>query len=315
MPCRSIIIDRFSPVSAKLRAEFDAKMKDPRRSLPDRFVWDYWHVPGQYTHLRTPAEPFFSKRAFAGLVEALGNFGQRKLGCHGISPPWLSNYVEGCSQELHADVPHGPWAYVLSLTPPVTAARPRAFQGGETLLLRETALDYWSEGRAHLLNRGGKGGFVERDEIVERVVPDFGRLTVFDPRIPHGVSRVSGTHDPREGRLVLHGWFVQPRPFIEGPLKEATLVGLINALSAALPELIEREGRLEGVQSFHFSVSGAGRITGVKLLAGNVRSLNGNPGASQALNRFAVKWLQKYRGLEGQGGGRVSRVTLPLGFE
>jgi len=44
---------------------------------------------------------------------------------------------------------------------------------------------------------------------------------VFDPRIPHGVRTVTGTHDPREGRLVIHGWFVQPRPFIRGPLDGA----------------------------------------------------------------------------------------------
>jgi hypothetical protein len=38
-------------------------------------------------------------------------------GCRAISPVWMSYYVDGCSQDLHCDSFHGPFAYVLSLTP------------------------------------------------------------------------------------------------------------------------------------------------------------------------------------------------------
>ena len=55
--------------------------------------------------------------------------------------------------------------------------------------------------------------------------------TVFDPRIPHGVRQVTGTHDPREGRLVIHGWFVQPRPFVRGPLPTRALDAADRAIS------------------------------------------------------------------------------------
>lgn len=48
------------------------------------------------------------------------------------------------------------------------------------------------------------------------VEPEFNRLTVFDPRLPHGVRPVRGTQDPREARLVLHGWFTEPTPFFTG---------------------------------------------------------------------------------------------------
>ena len=41
-------------------------------------------------------------------------------------------------QELHTDAPHGPWAFVLSLTP-----RERAFAGGHTLLMQPRVLNYW----------------------------------------------------------------------------------------------------------------------------------------------------------------------------
>jgi Rps23 Pro-64 3,4-dihydroxylase Tpa1-like proline 4-hydroxylase len=48
---------------------------------------------------------------------------------------------------------------------------------------------------------------LRRYNLLELVPPLFNRLTVFDPRVPHGVPVVEGTRDPREGRLVLHGWF------------------------------------------------------------------------------------------------------------
>ena len=46
---------------------------------------------------------------------------------------------------------------------------------------------------------------LEQQHLVTRVPALFNRLTVFDPRFPHGVKQVHGTRDPRKGRLVLHG--------------------------------------------------------------------------------------------------------------
>ena len=177
----------------------------------DRFCWDWWHVPGQYTLLRTPAEAFFPAELYDQLEDALIAYGERELGCRGISPIWLrwavaskwaagpwrrgsglatveavgpcamacssafnatasawhaiqgskqqrlqssyplkhfpltslpcpySCYVSGCHQGLHADAPHGPFAFVLSLT----NWEERRFSGGETLLLQPHVLDYW----------------------------------------------------------------------------------------------------------------------------------------------------------------------------
>ena len=50
-----IIVDRFAPEVRELRAVFDARFASPREAHRARFVWDYWHVPDQYTALRTPA--------------------------------------------------------------------------------------------------------------------------------------------------------------------------------------------------------------------------------------------------------------------
>lgn len=81
-------------------------------------------------------------------------YAREELGCAGVTPVWLSCYVDGCRQELHADVPHGPWAFVLSLT----RWDARKFTGGETFILKPEVLDYWRSFDA--------GAVVERGSLV-----------------------------------------------------------------------------------------------------------------------------------------------------
>jgi len=66
------ILDDFLPSAdaAALREVFDERHADPRRVHEYRFVWDYWHVPGQYTLLRTPAADYFPKPQFDQLAGA-----------------------------------------------------------------------------------------------------------------------------------------------------------------------------------------------------------------------------------------------------
>lgn len=141
-------------------------------------MWDYWHVPGQYTLLRTPAESFFPEPLYRDLEAQLLDHAM-SLGCRALTPVWLSYYVEGCRQELHTDSPHGPWAFVLSLTD----WEARRFSGGQTQLLQPHVLDYWS---------GFEGYGQEVGSLVQTIEPRFNRLTLFDPRVPHGVVPVHG---------------------------------------------------------------------------------------------------------------------------
>src|SRR5262249_18130821 len=267
-----IIVDRFAPHARALRAVSDARFAAPREAHADRFVWDYWHVPGQYTALRTPAWTYFPRRLYARFHNRLVAWGRARLGCHDISPPWLSLYIEGCRQELHGDLPHGPWAFVVSLT----RWRGRRFRGGETARRRARAPAFWHDlppGRA-----------VEQAALVRRIAPELGRLTVFDPRIPHGVRAVTGTHDPREGRLVIHGWFVQPRPFVRGALP-------VRALSPRIAELTEQlAGWLDGLPvarlvSLAFDVDRPGRVRPPRVLSDTTRVPRGEDRARARLVR------------------------------
>ena len=74
-------------------------------------------------------------------------------------------------------------------------------------------------------------------DLVTLVPPHFNQLTVFDPRLPHGVRTVEGTRDPRRSRLVLHGWFTQPAPFFQGVPHQPQI--------AALPRLHTRMEHLQ----------------------------------------------------------------------
>ncbi len=294
-----LVVDRFAPEAHALRAVFDSRFADPRATRDDRFVWDYWHVPGQYTALRTPAWTYFPRALYAQFHNRLVAWGRTTLGCHDISPPWLSLYVDGCRQELHGDLPHGPWAFVFSLT----HWRGRTFRGGETLLVRDEVLDFWSD---FVSTRA-----IEHGELLRPVAPQFSRLTVFDPRIPHGVRQVSGTHDPREGRLVIHGWFVQPRPFIRGALAP-------RALIARIAELTDHVGGwldglpVAGMLAFAFDVDRRGHARRPQLLSDTTR-------VPRSEERERAKLVRRIRdtiaGWKFGAQRATSRVTLPVVFE
>jgi hypothetical protein len=299
-PKSIITIDSFFEDAGKLRENFVERFNDPRSTRADRFVWDYWHVPGQYTALRTPAYHFFPKKLYESFHNHLVWWGRRNLGCHDISPPWMSCYVDGCRQELHGDLPHGPWAFVYSLTP----WRQRKFRGGETVLLREDILAYWQGFKSA---RG-----LERGDITIEVPSLFNRLTVFDPRIPHGVREVEGVHDVLDGRLVIHGWFVQPRPFIEGPLTTKDLQTVIEDLSGSLEKLFNEGLDVLGTLSLRFAVTAQGRTGKVDVLSNALRHPGGDPRIVKALLKHIELFLNKASFRKQRG---VSYVTLPLVFE
>ncbi len=291
------IQDGFFSGAKAMRREFERRFENPHRGSADRFVWDYWNVEGQYSLMRTPAARFFTQKLIRSFYERLLTFGRERLGCAGISPPWLSYYVDGCYQDFHADVPHGPWAYVFSLTP----WQERQFQGGETLLLRPEVLDYWRTFTT------GKG--VERDEILQRIPAEFNRLTVFDPRIPHGVARVSGVRDPLQARLVVHGWFTEPQPFIEGALTRAQFKRGFAQFDARLRELTRELDEVHGTLCLRFKVRADGGMTPPQVLTENIRAMSGDAETRNQLLEAVQEVLASVKFPRSKG---VTRVTLPL---
>jgi hypothetical protein len=297
-PRFDLIKDGFFSRARELRAVFDERFSDPRSTREDRFVWDYWHVPEQYTLLRTPAWEYFPQALYREFHESLVNWGRRTLGCWDVSPPWLSCYVEGCQQQLHADVPHGPWAWVFSLTP--TRAR---FRGGETLILRPEVLDYWP----------GFNDTVDRElsSFVKTIPSKFNRLVCFDPRFPHGVTRLTGTHDPREGRLVVHGWFTEPRIFVEGARTSEQVDAALEPVLSALGEALVEYGLLHGMLSVRLRVDRAGAVEQAKVLANTLIGREAPGQVEVAATRRILKALRKVTFGKARGS---TEITLPLLF-
>ena len=292
--------DQFYPKAKELRAVYDRRMANPKEGHAERFVWDYWHVPDQYTLLRTPAYNYFPEEDFKKFEEFLIEWGQKNLGCFGISPTWLSCYVDGCKQDFHADLPHGPWAFVFSLCD----WQNRNFRGGETFLLKPQILNFWH----NMDNFDG----LEKNQVLENIEPEFNRLTVFDPRYPHGVHEVRGSKDPREGRLVIHGWFTEPRPFIDGSLSEEEVS---DALNDQLPELFEKldqVGPHNGLASFSFDISPLGKVEKLKSLSQTVIPTSPPSISSEEVKQMISKYLLE---MSFPQSAETTHVTLPIVFE
>jgi hypothetical protein len=90
----------------------------------------------QYSLKRIQTSQFFSEELYDSLLDDLISIG-RSIGLTAITPPWTSMYTEGDMQNLHTDSPHGPLAFVLSLS------NEGEFQGGETIMLQPDILDFW----------------------------------------------------------------------------------------------------------------------------------------------------------------------------
>lgn len=270
-------IDSFSSSAKQLRAHFEKTFSNPLVASPERFCWDYWHIPNEYTLLRTPAYQFFPQKIYRPFHEHLVRFGRSQLGCHDISPPWLSCYIEGCKQEKHRDAPHGPWAFVYSLTP----WENRKFRGGETLIYTQ-----------------GKGSRPIK-------IPSlFNRLTLFNPSSIHEVAEVSRVHDPREGRLVIHGWFVQPRPFYVGPVSKSEIQDRISELLYDIEDEL-RNAEAQGILSLKVDIHPSGFVQKVEELSSY---LNSSISLSRRIKKLIAQWRFSKK-------TKPSRLTLPLVFE
>ncbi|EKX41207.1 hypothetical protein GUITHDRAFT_74898 [Guillardia theta CCMP2712] len=313
LPRHLVIQDNFlaPDLAESLRGTFDENFLEPRSTNIKRFVWDYWHVPSQYTLIRTSAEDYFDAAQYERLTSALTDFGQKHLGCNSITKPWLSYYVDGCEQRMHTDSWHGPFAYVLSLT----NWEEREFTGGETFLMESLALDYWR-------NFDPKVG-LEEDKLMSTVEPHFNRLTLFDPRIPHGVRAVRGTKDPRKSRLVLHGWFTDlGTPFYEaGGISEESATEVLNeALQPLYDSLANKCSRVIGVLNVRLDVDGAtGRVTKLSSVADTMVAdpldlIEGN--TPEEVRASVLKEIERHlKDLQFDSKGQDSSITLPFIFE
>lgn len=295
-----LVANRFYPRAKSLRKIYDENFSPADVAHQSRFVWDYWYHQNKYVHFRTPALSYFPEALINQFTDHLVNWGQKTLGCNAITAPWLSYYIDGCKQELHGDIPHGPWAYVYSLT-----LDPSRFTGGETLMLKAPILDYWNHWQSF-------DGLAHQD-IFESIPSDFNRLLVFDGRIPHGVSMVQGPRDPKLARVVLHGWFTEPSPHIEGPLSARNCAKVLNQkLSAASADFDAMQSTLAGTLALRLQVNAQGELEKISPLISSLKAAGAD---TKALTQEIVRVIKKhFRDAKFEKAKAASQITLPLIF-
>jgi hypothetical protein len=284
----------FHEGARALRHEFDERFKDSVRADSRRFCWDFWNRGDQFRLLRTPASAFFKDSSYRAFIRHLTMWGRENLGCQMISHPWLSAYVDGCQQRLHTDVPHGPFSFVFSLT----HWTKRTFRGGETLLARPTLIRCLADTHEETSH--------EESDLIQRIAPEFNRLTVFDPRFPHGVERVEGVPSIHEARLVIHGWFTEPRPMIEGALGMKQALRSMDAFaSTALGRLAEFHHT--GLLSLRLTVGDNGKPESIEVLSDHLLDGLGHPIERKLLRRVLLEAPLNFPRSRGK-----TRITLPL---
>lgn len=289
----------YFPKAKQLRKEFDSYFENPRSTNSQRFVWDYWFINDQYNAVRTPAMYYFSKKIYTEFHSYLVQWGRENLGCHDISPPWLSYYVDGCFQNMHSDVPHGPWAFVYSLTKDI-----KKFQGGETFILKPNVLNYWPQFQDNEDR--------ELSSFIQKIPSPFNQLTVFDPRFPHGVTEVKGTRDPMESRLVIHGWFVEPRPYVVGGLSTAKVQKTIDPIFYHLNDLLTQLDPVHGTLSFRLQISKNGTVKNFKGLTNTIIPIHHDSNSDRILYK-ELKTL--FSNLKFSPAKTDSLITIPLMFK
>jgi hypothetical protein len=295
---------QFSRLAPSLLKQFRATFSRPLEVHSQRFCWDYWNVPGQYRLLRTPAESFFGDQGHA-LIRALTEYGRTHLGCQMISHPWMSVYLDGHYQNLHSDVPHGPFSFVYSLTPYSEREwKTRPFRGGETLVAKPKLIRYFRELKSDQSD--------ETEQLFYKIPQPFNQLTVFDPRYPHGVERVEGVDDLLKARVVIHGWFTEPRPTILGPLTESKARQGLDLIADHLMRVLGNS-QYTGLLTLKLHVNPSGTLTKTQVLCAHLTSPMGDVLSPSLMTQIYQPILEQSRSLFPKARAS-STLTLPIEF-
>ena len=263
-----------------MRQDIENHFSNPEQHSADvHQVWNYWYVPGSYTYLRTTPEKVIAREKVDHFVESLRTWSAVNLGLAGITWPYLSLYVPGCSQILHNDSTNGRLGFVYSLTPNL-----RQTIGGETVLVHDHDLF-----RSNL-NRAAAG-----TGLFDLVPPQFNRLILFDDRIPHAVQRVEGSMDPLESRIVLHGHIGEAGVVAEGGLSGETIQTTINDALADVRDFVDPG--VNGPLVFQLEIGASGEVEASRIIFDRLASSDGGD-----LN-----------GLRGEIADRIAAVRFPTG--
>jgi hypothetical protein len=292
-----LILDDFLPLeeALEMRRQLDAHFAEPHKHTADRHqIWNYWHVPGLYTYMRTQPEKIIERALVDRFMRGLTIWSEYMLGLGHVTRPYLSLYVDGCEQRLHNDSVNGRFGFVYSLT-----RNERLTTGGETIVLKEGDLFRDNMGRAS----AGSG-------LLDLIEPRFNRLTLFDDRMPHGVQRVEGSMNPAEGRFVLHGHISENGPMADGPLDAVAVTRTVyEALGPLLSDVQSKHVLHHGPLVLRVAIEPDGRVSNVDRLVDRLARADGN--SAGVVVGQVIQIIRAVRFPEAPG---PTEATLPLLF-
>jgi hypothetical protein len=294
-----VIIDDFLPadLAHAMRKDIDEHFGHPSDHRPDSHqIWNYWHVPGSYTYLRTRPEKVIDPSRVDVFINTLRDWSIDVFGFARVTRPYLSLYVAGCGQGLHNDSKNGRFAFVYSLT-----RNDRRTSGGETIVLREGDLF-----RRNLRVANAGIGF---RELIE---PRFNRLVIFDDRLVHGVERLDGSMDPGEGRFVLHGHLEEAGPIITGSLPLETLrPGICAAVDRFVTDYSAAIHLYHGPLVLRLQISREGTVRDIRVILDRVIDEQGGSSDWKQIKEDLLDALRKAAFPTAQ---HDTKVTLPITF-
>lgn len=292
-----LILDDFLPRTdaVAMRQQINSHFADPQKHRPDRHqIWNYWHVPGLYTYLRTMPEKVIERQFVARFVEALTIWSQYMLGLGHVTWPYLSLYVDGCEQKLHNDSTNGRFGFVYSLT-----LDERKTTGGETIVLKEGDLF-----------RGNMGRATAGSDLLDLLEPRFNRLVLFDDRMPHGVQRVEGSMNPIEGRFVLHGHISESGPTAEGPLDAVAITRIVyDGLGPLLADVQRLPVVHHGPLVLRLAIEPSGTVSRVDRLLDRLARSDGN-----SAGVLVGQVVERVRSMRFPAAPEATEATVPLLF-
>lgn len=251
------IIDGFLPseAAAAMRRAIDAHFSSPKEHRAETHqIWNYRHVPGLSTALRTSPEKLMAPELVQDLVGAVARWSVEQLGLGAVTWPDLSLHVSFCRQDLQHGAGHGRFAFVYSLT-----RDGRRSTGGELLVP--------DEGSPFQAARRPAAG----QPVCRSIEPRFNRLVLVDDRRPRGVSPVDGAADPAEGRFVLQGYLSEGGPIVAGALPpEIAAAAAAQAVASFAAPHQARLQLFDGFVTLRLTIATTGRVETVTPIADRV---------------------------------------------